>query len=197
MKLPPAEHTARAWRIHEIASDFRLEDVWALPAEGGPDDFPLLLDVIAHGGFSTAGSLPARALWGARVLLGRLFGWDDDEQRPIPGAGGASLLERVPADLRDTASALGFDDLPFVPLYATADEFAAEISNATVHGVLHLGWVERAPGRHAGRLAILVKPRGRFGDVYMSLIKPFRYAIVYPALLRQIGRSWRDRTPTR
>ena len=38
MRLPDAAHTSRPWRIHEIAGDFRLEDVWALPTPGGPDD---------------------------------------------------------------------------------------------------------------------------------------------------------------
>jgi hypothetical protein len=28
----------------------------------------------------------------------------------------------------------------------------------------------------------------------MAAIKPFRYVIVYPALMRQIGREWRART---
>jgi hypothetical protein len=41
MKLPNTAQTSRPWRIHEIVPDFRLEDVWALPTPGGPDDFPL------------------------------------------------------------------------------------------------------------------------------------------------------------
>jgi hypothetical protein len=28
MRLPNTAHTSRPWRIHEIARDFRLEDVW-------------------------------------------------------------------------------------------------------------------------------------------------------------------------
>ena len=58
-----------------------------------------------------------------------------------------------------------FDHLPFVPLYRTDDEFAAEISNQTVHGVMHLAWVPtgRAPG-HEAQMAVYVKPRGRFGQ---------------------------------
>jgi hypothetical protein len=40
MKLPNTTHTSRPWRIHELTRDFRLEDVWALPTPGGPDDFP-------------------------------------------------------------------------------------------------------------------------------------------------------------
>jgi hypothetical protein len=42
-------------------------------------------------------------------------------------------------------------------------------------------------------MAILVKPNGRFGRVYMALIAPFRYLIVYPAITRQWERAWRDR----
>jgi hypothetical protein len=36
MRLPDTAHTSRPWRIHELTGDFRLEDVWALPAPGGP-----------------------------------------------------------------------------------------------------------------------------------------------------------------
>ena len=45
MRLPDTAHTARPWRIHELTRDFRLEDVWALPTPGGPDDFPRLVQV--------------------------------------------------------------------------------------------------------------------------------------------------------
>ena len=43
MRLPDGAHTSQPWRIHELTPDFRLEDVWALPTPGGPDDFPLLV----------------------------------------------------------------------------------------------------------------------------------------------------------
>jgi len=42
-------------------------------------------------------------------------------------------------------------------------------------------------------MAVLVKPNGWFGKAYMASIKPFRYAIVYPLLLRSIGRGWQTR----
>lgn len=45
MRLPNREHESHAWRIRDIAPDFTLEDVWALPARGGPDDFGALLEV--------------------------------------------------------------------------------------------------------------------------------------------------------
>ena len=67
----------------------------------------------------------------------------------------------------------------------------AEISNETVHGLLHIGWVpdDSGNGYHA-RMAVLVKPNGWLGMAYMAAILPFRRALVYPMLLRTIGRQW-------
>jgi hypothetical protein len=45
-------------------------------------------------------------------------------------------------------------------------------------------------------MAVLVKPNGLLGDAYMAAIKPFRYLIVYPAMLREMGRRWRAITGT-
>jgi hypothetical protein len=39
-------------------------------------------------------------------------------------------------------------------------------------------------------MAILVKPNGVLGRAYMAAITPFRYAIVYPQMLKKIGREW-------
>ena len=47
MRLPKAVHESRPWRIREIAPDFTLEDVWALPVHGGAEDFATLLEVVA------------------------------------------------------------------------------------------------------------------------------------------------------
>jgi len=50
-----------------------------------------------------------------------------------------SLRERLPADLREAPPGPVFESLPFTSLYLLVDEFAAEMANRTVHGVLHLG----------------------------------------------------------
>lgn len=186
MRIPNAEHESHPWRIREIAPDFTLEDVWALPAHGDAHDFQTLLENMSS--FDPAGSdsLPARTLFQIRDRLGRRLGIDSDPD-------GASLKGRLPDDLRDTAADLRFGALPFVPLYRTGDEFAAEISNRTVHGVIHLAWVGEGDGRYQGQMAIYVKPRGALGHGYMALIKPFRYWVVYPALMRQIERQWNRR----
>ena len=52
-----------------------------------------------------------------------------------------------------------------------------------------------ATGGYRGQMAVYVKPNGLLGTAYMAAIKPFRYVIVYPALMRQIGREWRDGMP--
>jgi Protein of unknown function (DUF2867) len=197
MRLPTTEHTSRPWRIHELTRDFRLEDVWALPGAGGPDDFPRLVQRFASGDPSQGRSRAVRALFAIRWKLGELLRWDD------PGAGLGSrvptLRDRLPVDLRDGPSGPDFDALPFTSLYLTNDEFAAEIANRTMHGVMHLGWVPDGTGGYRGQMAVLVKPNGLFGDAYMAAIRPFRHLIVYPAMMRQVEREARavagDRTP--
>ena len=69
----------------------------------------------------------------------------------------------------------------------------AEVANETMHGVLHLGWVEDEFGSYRGQMAVLVKPNGLFGRAYMAAIRPFRYRVVYPAMMRQVGGVWRSR----
>jgi hypothetical protein len=106
-----------------------------------------------------------------------------------------TLSARLPEDLLGTATG-GPDRSPygFQPLYRTDVESAAEISNRTVHAVMHLAWVDQGTGRYQGQMGVYVKPRGMFGAGYMALIAPFRHWVVYPALMRQIERAWDART---
>jgi hypothetical protein len=195
MRLPNAAHETRPWRIREIAPDFRVEDVWALPVYGGAEDFAVLLEVMASLDPADGASPATRLLFAVRWRLGSWFGWDDAAERPIPGREEVSLASRLPADLRGTAAGLDFGSRLFAPLYRTDTEFAAEVSNQTVHAVMHLCWVDRGEGRYQGQMAVYVKPRGRLGKRYMTLIAPFRHWVVYPALMRQIERAWNTRVP--
>jgi Protein of unknown function (DUF2867) len=195
MRLSNGEHESRPWRIREIARDFTLEDVWALPAYGRAEDFDALLELMASGDPEEAPSLATRMLWQLRWLLGKVFGLDEPaEALPIPGTQIVSLSERLPEDLRGTVVGIEFARLPFTPVYRTDSEFAAEISNKTVHGAMHLAWVELGDGSFQGQMAVYVKPRGSLGKAYMAAIKPFRHLIVYPALMRQIERTWNARS---
>ena len=191
MRLPNSEHTSRPWRIHEIAPDFKLEDVWELPGRGGPGDFPRLVQLITSFDPARSSSQVSRALWSTRWMVGRLLGWDD----PDDGldARVATLRDRLPADLVRRGRGPDFAALPFASLYMNDDEFAAEIANETMHGVMHISVVEEEVGSFRAQMAVLVKPNGRFGSAYMAAIKPFRHLIVYPALMRQGRELWESR----
>jgi len=58
---------------------------------------------------------------------------------------------------------------------------------------MHLAWVDRGEERYQGQMAVYVKPRGRLGKRYMTLIAPVRHWVVYPALMRQIEQAWNTR----
>jgi Protein of unknown function (DUF2867) len=192
MRLPDTAHTSRPWRIHEITRDFRLEDVWELPTPGGPDDFPRLVQAFASGDPSRGASAVVRTLFEIRWRIGALLGWDDQDAGL--GARVPTLRDQLPSDLREAASGPDFEALPFTPLYLLDDEWAAEVANRTMHGVLHLGWVPDGVGYH-GQMAVLVKPNGMLGSAYMAAIAPFRHRLVYPPMLREIGRNWRASGP--
>jgi hypothetical protein len=196
MRLPKTAYTSRPWRVHEFTEDFELEDVWALPTPGGPDDLPRLVQQIISPGKDP---LLVRALFTLRWKLGKLFGWDE------PGSGVGervpSLRERLPADLLQAPRGPDLRAVPgreeadgppiFSSVYQTHDEWLAEFANKTVHSLMHIGWVpdDSGSGYHA-QMAVLVKPNGRLGKAYMAAIKPFRYALVYPLLLRSLARQW-------
>ena len=206
MRLPDAAHTSRPWRIHEIAPDFELEDVWELPTPGGPDDLPRLVESTVN--LDEDAQYPAlfRALFALRWKLGEMFGWDD----PDAGLSGRvpSLRERLPADLLEGPRGPDLRTVPgrteadgppvFASVYETHDEWVAELANETVHSLMHIGWVpDDSGGGYHGQMAVLVKPNGWRGRAYMAAIKPFRHALVYPMLLRSLGRQWHAPVPAR
>jgi hypothetical protein len=122
--------------------------------------------------------------------LGEWFGWDRDEH----GLGERvdSLTYRLPAELRAHPGP-AIQGTPFRALYQLDNEFAAEVANKTMHGVIHLGWV---PDRREAQMTVLVRPNGLLGQLYMLGIKPVRYLSVYPVLIADVERSWRERAPS-
>jgi hypothetical protein len=191
MRLPNTAQTSRPWRVHELIPDFRLEDVWALPTPGSADDFRRLVHLIASSDPARSSARSTRLLWAVRWKVGELFGWD----RPAADFGAPTLRERLPADLRAAPSGPDFAALPFTSLYLLDDEWAAEIANRTMRGLLHVGWLPDGTGGYRGQLAVYVKPNGLLGTGYMAAIRPFRHLIVYPQMLRQFGRAWRAGAP--
>jgi hypothetical protein len=163
--------------------------VWALPTPGGPEDFPRLVRLATSLDPSRSSSAAVRALFAIRRRIGELLHWDGADAGL--GSRVPTLRGRLPVDLRDTTAGSEVPALGFTPLYQLGDEWAAEIANRTVHGVLHLGWVPDTAGGHRGEMAVYVKPNGLVGAAYMAAITPFRHTLVYPRMLREIGRTWR------
>jgi hypothetical protein len=118
----------------------------------------------------------------------RVLGWDGLDAGV--GSRVPTLRDRMPTDLRDVPSGPDFEALPFTSLYLLDDEWAAEIANRTMHGVMHIGLVPDETGGYRAQMAVLVKTNGLFGAAYMAAIRPFRRLIVYPAMMRQIERKW-------
>jgi hypothetical protein len=188
MREPTTEHTSRPWRIHDLTPDFRVEDVWAPPIVGDADGFGRVVETVTAYDPAHSSSFAVRNLFAIRWKLGELLRLD----APASGVGSRvpTLRDRLPAELRDVPAPL-FDALPFTSLYLLDDEWAAEAANETMHGVLHLGRIPLHDGGFRVQMAVLVKPNGLLGEAYMAFIKPFRYALVYPPLLREIGNAWR------
>ena len=187
MKIDPSEHLTRPWRVHTLAPDFQVLDVWRF--ELGPT-VPMLDDVLAcfWSVFrASSNSLLART----RLTVGRWMKWDDhDFTLPIPGCTEHSVQERLsPADR--AASCAPLDALSPVAtptlrtVYQFVDEALYETSNDTIHALLHVGVV------HGGAtLAVYIKSRGVFSRAYMAAIGPARHLVIYPALTRKLEAAW-------
>lgn len=197
----PAPSSQR-WVMDDIAPDFKLLDVWALPAYGRREELADFLQMMESWDPAQTQSTTTRLLFEVRRRLGAVLGWDDPSKTwPIPGCTETTLRARLSDDLRRTATdaprgsvelrRLGAE---LVPLYRTETEAAGEIVNATVHGVIQFRWVEQGRDRYQAHMAVYVKTRGMLGKAYLLLIQPFRHVIVYPALLREVERRWAARS---
>ena len=207
MRLPTEEHLKHPWRVSTLAADFELLDFWRYPIELDQsvplEQFIDFLKAAQQDLTSSRGA--AGVLFRLRALLGKVFGWDGNEKDPapplpIPGCSETSLRDRLTdadaeADLEQGRSASGGADvgdpgLSFKSVYRFENESLLEISNSTVHAMMHLGRVSISETQWSPQLGIYVKPRGRLGPFYMKLISPFRHYIVYPAMMRAAKTGW-------
>lgn len=196
IELDPAAHERLPWRLHAVARDFDLEDVWRLPMSGGPGDFDRCVEVFAGLDPVAGGPRAVRALFALRLLMGRLVREDGGDRAAERNA---ELAGRLPQDLRDTdpPTLLGgaaFGGVAVTPLFRTADEWAVAIASGPVDGILHVGWPADTHG-HRAQLAVLVRRRGLVGRAYMAAIEPARRLVVYPLLGRELERRWRAWAP--
>jgi len=188
-RITPAEFRARPLRVHALLHDVPLEDAWAIPLPGGGEG-RRVEDVRAAvvGGRRDAPSVVGALFW-LRFRIGAVLGWD----RRRPGWDAESYVHRLsPEDRARSLVAPGTPDGSFVLLYRFEDEQLAELRNATVHGFASLS-VRPVPGGYLAYLGVFVRPVHRFTRLYMQAISPFRYFLVYPAIIRKMQRAWAAR----
>ena len=166
-------------------------DRWRVPVSCEPAAFPQFVRVFAANGFDSDSRI-ARALFRLRFAIGRVLGWDSGPPQPIPGCADTTVAARLTAADRARDQLAGAP-LPVPhpdvrPIYLFDDEALLEIANKTIHALLHLAWDDDTIA-----MTVLVKSRGWFSNAYLAAIKPFRHAIVYPAMFRTVARAWSAR----
>lgn len=191
MQIDTSEHYRQTWQVHDLLADFEVEDVWQFPVVLKEEHTISLFQEQLFGAMEQLSQKGlAGLLFKLRFFLGDIFGWDEPTETMKNGLKKGSIRERyaqknnlIESDLIPIGSA------EFEPVYVLANESLAEISNETVHAGLHLSKVP-LEDHYTVQMAVYVKPKGRLGKFYMALIKPFRLAIVYPAMMKMVGRHW-------
>jgi hypothetical protein len=164
-----------------------LHDVWAVDLSGGKPGRTIvdLRSLLARENLRAANAV-VRFLFGLRVWLGRVFGWDREPSQAFE----ESFLHRLSAaDRESSLVAPGTREGSFQVLFVSPQEAISEIWNSTVHAFSVFALLERSSDYRL-YWAIYVQPVGRVTAWYMRLIDPFRRAIIYPAALRQIRAAW-------
>ena len=188
MQVGNQVHRGRSWRVHDVAGDSTLLDVWRLPVAGSDApgrDFAAFVAMHEAMLRAPGGKGAAGFLFRVRERLGQWLSLDEPLDLSIPGCAEKSIRERLPEDQRADPATAG----PFRLVYALPDERLYETSNRTVHALMHLGWV-RDEGAAYPEMAVYVKERGTFGRAYMLAIAPFRHLVVYPSLMRMARQRW-------
>ncbi|MEQ8470681.1 MAG: DUF2867 domain-containing protein [Marinoscillum sp.] len=191
MRIDKQEHLNRAWRVHRLLPDLRIEDVWDLPVEMEANQYIGELNAaFVEALEKTASTGIAGWLFKLRFFLGKVFGWEDADKaiEAMPSGSIRARYAKQEGLSQLDIDAKGFGD--FVPVYDLKEEMLSEIENVTVLAAAHFGRVPRENGKYGVTMTIYVKPKGWFGEVYMLLIKPFRLLFVYPVMLKLIGRQW-------
>jgi Protein of unknown function (DUF2867) len=189
MRASPVEYRGLHLRAHELLHDVPLEDVWAIPLQGGgPGRTIRELSVIVSAALVAAPAV-VKSLFRLRFRIGALFKWD----RPRPAWNTESYVHRLTAaDRARSTVEPGTLDGRFSVLYRFESEQLSELRNSTVHGFVSLSMRPTADG-YLAYLAIFVKPVHRFTRLYMTAIAPFRRLVVYPVIIRAVQREWARR----
>lgn len=195
-------HLAHLWKVNKIANDFILWDVWEIPitannskTENFQSFYKIVLELIKK--MQTKTTLVS-FLFTIRFWISKIFPLDKNiNTLPIPGCQETTIKSRLTKqDIEKSKAGKAIKsigtDLEFRPVYLFEDESLHELSNDTVHGLIHVGWIKKNDNYYTATLAIYVIPRGIYGKIYLKLIEPFRHHIVYPAMMKAIKAQWKE-----
>ena len=186
MRIRRQDFLPKKPRTQKLLGDIPLHDVWAFDLRGGLEGRTLrdFQELFSAESLQEANPVVG-ALFKLRWALDRLFGWD----RETPGVPESSYLHRLSESDR-TESLEGSPTFgPFRLIYASEDETLYEIINLTAHSLLLMTF-ERTPDGYRACWAVYVKKVSWMTPIYMALIDPFRWLLVYPPVIRMMERKW-------
>jgi hypothetical protein len=193
-QISPAEFHSQPLRVHTFLADIPLHDVWAVDLPGYGNDVTLCeflrrtRENKSHKSDSEISRFPlvARALFGLRFFLGRIFGLETEPQdAPVESFGNRLTVEDRARSMVEPGTPEGL----FRVVYRFENEQLVEIQNRTVHAAALSALAEKADG-YRFYFAVYVRPQTWITPLYMGLIGPFRRWIIYPALLKKIRADW-------
>jgi hypothetical protein len=204
-ELDKKKHYDYSWKVHKIAKDFKLLDVWEFPIladKSKGQDLALFLKIVQDKQkYDLKNGISPRLLMAGflvvlRNFMAKIFPIDKDVNTlPIPGCKETSLRERLSRE--DQEKNLAEQEIKgnekkrgFRVVYLYENESLWELSNNTVHALMHLGWVCKYDNYFTARLAVYAKTRGWLGYLYMKLIMPFRRHIIYPVTMNYVKAKW-------
>lgn len=202
MTAGKGNHPEYGWKVDEVALDFILWDVWEFPITANnsqTENFHVFEKIFWKGmNALTEGVSCTSFLMALRRCVSKIFPLDKNVNTlPIPGCRETTIKSRLhdkfPGEGEKTVSFQ--DTVPeeiFSPVYTFENESLYELSNDTVHALIHLGWINKEKSKYTATMAVYIKPRGIFGKIYLEIIKPFRHLIVYPEMMKKVQGKWRE-----
>jgi len=202
-KIPNEKHLENNWLVQKLAYDFELLDVWEFPIISNSLKGESLYKFRKHAieptlkntfNFSITG-----LLFLFRGLIGEIFQIDKNVNKlPIPNCIEISLADRMnKKELNSHSPKLDIDlrtdnYFDFRTVYSLENETLNEISNSTEHSLMHYAYVKIDDHKFKIQMASYVKHRSKYGKYYISLIRPFKYWIVYPYLFDNFVKKWNN-----
>jgi hypothetical protein len=189
-RISSQEFLAQDFRVHGLLADVPLHDVWSLDLPGFSKGITLREFRARTRKADTLGKLswPTRILFRLRFVIGQILRLETEPR----GSRQLYFANRLTAE--DRAVSLvppGTSDGGFRVVYCLENEILLEALNRTVHGALMSALQQTAAG-YRFYIAIYVRKVNWITPAYMALIDPFRRWIVYPAIVREIRRSWTE-----